>query len=317
MTSTRPRRKSNQPEIEGQEMLFPVSDFEVDYQVRLKPITRPLWTESKAALVARYLYYFVLITHHGTYLDAFAGPQRSESTEGWTADLVLKNKPTWLNKFYLFEKDQGQLAKLIELKNRNLERKVVVTEGDVNLTLPTVLSEGALREKEASFCLLDQRTFECKWQTVKYLAALKPSGLKVEQFYFLAQGWLDRAFAATSTDTGHDDISQWWGNDEWNVLTGMRGQERAELLSRRFTEELGYKSAAPWPIFERGDQGRIMYFMIHATDHPEAPVLMRRAYEWAVAPVAETVDQLEMEFQDVRDRFTAPFDGPDSEAEES
>jgi hypothetical protein len=34
-----------------------------------------------------------------------------------------------------------------------------------------------------------------------------------------------------------------------------------------------------------------MYFMIHATDHPEAPVLMRRAFERAVDPT-RPVDQL-------------------------
>jgi hypothetical protein len=37
-----------------------------------------------------------------------------------------------------------------------------------------------------------------------------------------------------------------------------------------------------------------MYYMIHATDHPEAPTLMRRAYENAVqAP--EPVDQLALD----------------------
>ena len=38
-------------------------------------IDRPLWTEHKAQLISRYLYYFVLITRHGVYIDGFAGPQ--------------------------------------------------------------------------------------------------------------------------------------------------------------------------------------------------------------------------------------------------
>ena len=33
-----------------------------------------IWTENKASLIARYLYYFVLVTKHGTYVDGFAGP---------------------------------------------------------------------------------------------------------------------------------------------------------------------------------------------------------------------------------------------------
>ena len=37
-----------------------------------------------------------------------------------------------------------------------------------------------------------------------------------------------------------------------------------------------------------------MYYMIHATDHPEAPKLMERAYNQAVLP-KETVEQLKLE----------------------
>jgi len=38
-----------------------------------------------------------------------------------------------------------------------------------------------------------------------------------------------------------------------------------------------------WPIFERENGGAIMYYMIHATDHPEAPKFMSRAYRRAGA----------------------------------
>jgi len=34
-----------------------------------------------------------------------------------------------------------------------------------------------------------------------------------------------------------------------------------------------------------------MYYMLHATDHPDAPILMDRAYEQAVQP-KEPLDQL-------------------------
>ena len=42
----------------------------------IKPLPYPLWTKHKATLIARYLYYFVLITKHGTYIDGFSGPQK-------------------------------------------------------------------------------------------------------------------------------------------------------------------------------------------------------------------------------------------------
>lgn len=35
-----------------------------------------------------------------------------------------------------------------------------------------------------------------------------------------------------------------------------------------------------------------MYYMIHATDHPEAPKLMSRAYNSTVNPVDESPEQL-------------------------
>ena len=36
-----------------------------------------------------------------------------------------------------------------------------------------------------------------------------------------------------------------------------------------------------------------MYYMIHATDHPEAPKLMRRAYSRAVDPL-EPIEQFKL-----------------------
>jgi hypothetical protein len=38
-----------------------------------------------------------------------------------------------------------------------------------------------------------------------------------------------------------------------------------------------------------------MYYMIHATDHPEAPHLMSRAYEKAIQP-KETPEQLGFQY---------------------
>jgi hypothetical protein len=57
--------------------------------------------------------------------------------------------------------------------------------------------------------------------------------------------------------------------------------------------ELGYASVTPWPIYERKGGNRIMYYMIHATDHPEAPKLMRRAYVRAVDPL-EPIKQMQL-----------------------
>jgi hypothetical protein len=55
-----------------------------------------------------------------------------------------------------------------------------------------------------------------------------------------------------------------------------------------------FSGAQQWPIYEKKEGGAVMYYMIHATDHPLAPGLMARAYKKAVYP-REPVEQLQME----------------------
>ena len=141
---------------------------------------------------------------------------------------------------------------------------------------------------------LDQRTFECHWSTVRALAEYKTSGHKIELFYFLPNSWLDRSLAALRNP---DKLRDWWGREDWQELRRVKSFERVERFTKRFKEELGYRSVKPWPIFERQDgEGALMYHMIHATDHPEAPKLMSRAYKKAVLP-KESQEQLKLELQ--------------------
>ena len=71
---------------------------------------------------------------------------------------------------------------------------------------------------------------------------------------------------------------------ECNVekILERRGMERAMYVADRFKKEFGYKYAYPFPIFARKDGGKTMYYMIHASDHPDATPLMFRAYNKSV-----------------------------------
>jgi three-Cys-motif partner protein len=169
-----------------------------------------------------------------------------------------------------------------------------VTQGDSNVELPAWLAQHPIPVQEATFCLLDQRTFECDWQTVVEVARHKKTGNKIELFYFLAQGWLDRSIAALKNpDT---DLRKWWGNDDWKVLAKKPCAERGLYLADRFKREFGYRYAYAFPIYQRDgvDAGKVMFWMLHASDHEEAPKLMMRAYNNVVAPF-EPADQLLME----------------------
>ncbi len=282
-----------------QELLFVLPDAPTP-EPKIKRIQKPIWTENKARLIERYLYYFVLITKHGTYIDAFAGPQDPDKEEMWAAKLVLESKPKWLRHFHLFEQSRNKIRQLEilkdslpELKMEENKRDVQIYSGDSNLGICNLLASNCIRQKEATFCLLDQRTFECHWATIETIAQYKTEGRKIELFYFLANSWLDRALAA-QRDTSV--IERWWGRDDWAKLREIKAQGRMEEIVRRFKVELGYQSVKPWPIYERQDGGNIMYYMIHATDHPYAPDLMSRAYEKAVLP-KESAEQLGFAFE--------------------
>src|SRR5258707_13669046 len=77
----------------------------------------PIWTGCKAKLIERYLFYFVQITFHGTYVDAFAGPQELEKPDMWAAKLVMESSPRWLKNFFLFELEKPQVELLRKMCN--------------------------------------------------------------------------------------------------------------------------------------------------------------------------------------------------------
>jgi len=280
--------------------MFPMPEI-VDSIVRietsLKPIESPVWSENKAKIISKYVKYFIMITKHGTYIDAFAGPQVEEfNDDSWSAKQVLEIEPDWMRRFVLCELNANQFSHLerlvAERRSKGDKRKIELYKGDCNIALLDALSKNPLRSKEATFCLLDQRTFECDWSTVSVLSKHKTSGNKIELFYFLPVGWLFRSMSALKTD---DQLIRWWGREDVSPLKAARSiHDVAKLFTERFTRELGYASVIAWPIYDRSEAGRIMYFMIHAADHEEAPKLMNRAYRQATGAM-EPMSHLQME----------------------
>jgi len=253
-----------------------------------------IWTDNKALLIRRYLSYFVYVTHHGSYIDGFAGPQ--DKAENWAAKQVLESEPKWLRHFFLCELRADSYAKLVKLCDEQPKvgkgksaRTIEPRKGDFNNLVFEVIKSPFLTEKEAAFCLLDQRTFECHWSTVEILARHKKLGNKIELFYFLACAWFDRAMSRKR----HAMLTLWWGNNGWTALKELSDIQRAQAICDRMTNQLAYKSVQPFAIYKRGNTGRVMYYMIHATDHPLAPTLMVRAYNRAVSPL-EPPKQIEM-----------------------
>jgi len=275
-----PRPKTSSQDI--QPKLFEIHTTH-NPEPQIKQLPYPIWTENKANLIAKYIFLFELITKHGTYIDGFAGPQQPDRPEMWSAKLVLEIEPKWLRHFFLFEKTKAgyDLLKFLEASQpATKDREIGVFRGDFNVEVDSILNSKNIGQKEATFCLLDQRTFECHWSTVRKLAAYKAAkSNKFELFYFLAGWWYRRAVTAVKRD---NVLKNWWGRDDWQALREKRLLVVKDEMVARFKSELGYASAKAWPILDKA--GRDMYFMIRATDYLGAPALMERAYSEAVQP---------------------------------
>lgn len=257
-------------------------------------LQRALWTKHKALLISAYLYYFVLITKHGVYIDGFAGPQKIEQPESWAAKLVLDNQPSWIRHFFFCDIDRDQVLALETLRKEQKfvrGRTVDIALADFNSHVDIVLQTNKITERTAAFCLLDQRTFECDWTTVQKIANRKKTGNKIEIFYFVPTGWLGRSIKALNRP--EQKLKRWWGNNNWKQLEGVKKHLIAEQFRQRFLRELGYKYVYAWPIYD-GESDRVMYHMVHSSDHREAPKLMRRAYRTAISRVG-TSEQLKLD----------------------
>jgi three-Cys-motif partner protein len=267
--------------MKGQLNLFADLPPPVDKPIQFKPAERPIWTENKAKLIERYLFYFVLITKHGAYIDGFAGPQYDDKEDAWAAKLVLESKPAFLRNFWLCDIDPKGIAKLEALKTAQPKirnRTIEIVPGDFNAKVSGLLAASKIDDNTATFCLLDQRAFECEWQTLVKLSQHR-ADYKIELFYFLATGWLDRSMAGIKDKS---ILQRWWGRDDYEQLQGMQSRQRMQLFCDRFKGELGYKHAYGWEIYSKEVGGRVMYHMIHASDHDEAPRIMNRAYRNAL-----------------------------------
>ena len=170
--------------------------------------------------------------------------------------------------FHLFEIDPTGYKALLDLKDsqpgrdkilREPKRDVKIYPGDFNNRIAEILDPDQIPVKEAVFCLLDQRTFECHWSTVASIANYKSSGYKIELFYFLPNSWLNRAIS--SLNEPDSVLLEWWGRKDWKEqILRKKGLTRAEAFVDRFRGDLGYKSAMAWPIYERHSGGRVMYY---------------------------------------------------------
>jgi hypothetical protein len=150
---------ANAPSIgcmKGQLNLFVDLPPPADKPIRFKPAERPIWTENKAKLIERYLFYFVLITKHGAYIDGFAGPQYDGKEDAWAAKLVLESKPAFLRNFWLCDIDPKDIAKLEALKAAQPKirnRTIEIVPGDFNANVSGLLATSSIDDKSFAYSI--------------------------------------------------------------------------------------------------------------------------------------------------------------------
>ena len=241
----------------------------------------PDQTNSKSKLIAEYIALFQKVTKGGLFIDGFSAPQSRNHEDAWTARRVLEVEPKRLRRFWLCDMDASGLLQLQRLKSLHDQkpswRHVHVMSGDFNRTIDTILVTGRITPKSAVFAFLDQRNMECEWATVKKIAEFR-TRRKVEMMYFLGTGWLMRAIKSSTQPDQLAKIGRWWGNDGWQKTLDVNLYDFAQIFASRFEHELGYRHVNAWPILMKAGEKKVAFFLIHASDHPQAPVLMGRAY---------------------------------------
>lgn len=247
-----------------------------------KPLVQPveghLWTAQKSQLIAEYVHRFLLVTHHGVYIDLFAGPQGETFNDDWSVKRILELRSEGnpaIRHYAVCDRNREQVKRLRELESLHAHKshEFRIYSGDANLKIGAMLSDAGIGPRTATFCLIDQRTLECHWDTVRTISDYKP-GYKIEIFYFLAQAWIDRAMKST---TKFARLSRWWGDEDYKRFIDLKSVERAWALCQKF-KDLGYTYVHPFSIHESGTVSKTMYYMIHASDHPKAQSLMAQAY---------------------------------------
>lgn len=242
----------------------------------------PAQTDAKSRLIASYISKFQLVTGGGLYIDGFAAPQSRKHRDAWTARRVLEISPPRLRTFWLCDNDPEGVDMLRELKAEHhgnpKSRRVFVYPGDFNDRVEEILSSGRIKKRTAVFAFLDQRTAECHWATVQRLAAFK-GRTRIEQLYFLGVSWLHRSLTQSRTPERLAELDRWWGSRGWEELKDLKQIELSLAVAERFQSELGYTHTNWWPIYLKEGSRRTAFTLIHASDHPEAPKLMRRSFQ--------------------------------------
>ncbi len=222
------------------------------------------------------------------YIDLFSGPGQCCLDDGTIIDgsplIAAKATPPFARQFWV-DADPRNAASLRAHRDDFPNRGIEVIQGDANLAIDGILR--LIPTTQPALAFLDPEGSELAWKTICKIAAHKrPEYLKIEQFILFA------------TDTGivrffpHDHKKMIYADKldrmltdpaAWRALYALRDTLTAAEFRRRLLSLyvnglrcLGYQHVPDARLVRRPD-GRPLYFMVFATDHPAGESIMTAA----------------------------------------
>lgn len=263
------------------------------------------WTVEKLDILRRYLDAFTTTTKFKAseriYLDLFAGgPENVGKRTGKPIDssarIALKIDSPPFTQVHLFELPATAAALEEALRADFPDHPFEVHAGDCNRTLPDVLRQLAPVAWAPTFAFVDPNGWEAEWMTLRAIADFRRSERwKAEMWILFAEPMMTRVLP---TSFGHqlqehlaEEVDRAFGTRAWRAIYETRrsgewdaARARAEyinLMRWRIETELGYEWTHPLEVCN--EQGRPIYYMIFATDHPTGTSIMSDLYATAAA----------------------------------
>lgn len=261
------------------------------------------WSAIKLRTLGEYLMRFTQASQKSSeivYLDLFAGRPSNyvrgtgKLLEGSALLALATNPPFTRLAFCELPANATRLEQ--ELRAQHPHRRFEIYSGDSNETIQQVLADLTEVRWAPTFAFVDPDGPHCHWTTLEALARHKPSTAKSKVelwilFPTLFMRQLPLHDPAGPRPQDMDQIDQMFGNDQWELiyrarragdLKGIEARtEYVNLFRWRLQHVLGYHATHPIDI--PNEQGRPIYTMIFATDHPAGDRIMRSLYKKAAA----------------------------------
>ena len=275
------------------------------------------WVKDKLGILAQYLPAFGKACKDKApnwfYVDAFAGSGlnriRKTGELVWGSPLIaLRADPPFTRCAFL---DSGT-AEVQALRRRTAPygARAVVRQGDCNTALLPLMQE-AVDPRAPCLCVFDPEGPNLDWRTVASVARFKRAGFsKVEQLILFPTdtGFIRELPRERQIEGwGERDLRRVFGNDDWRAIYERRRRdeisaddartEYVRLYADQLRHQLKYKTVLDRPVRTHGWGGRILYFLLFATDNDAGKRIMDSCFDY-VPPS----DQLTFGFKVARKR---------------